>query len=476
MSDTIRRRSLLRYWSVRYFLLLLAGMAVVGGSVLGYLQVDAVARQKQGATGLVRDVATAAAANGGRIPGNPSAGRWLSERVNQYNLDIRPIVLIFDPQGQVISQFPPVPPPEMEYLRYDLQDVLNDEPRLFTIRSALDGTVYQAATYPVSESSRTIGYVLYLTPRVDIVQGILEFKVLIFLLFAFVLAGWAAIYVMTRRVVQPIRQAADAANQMITGNYSLQFAREYREQEMVELMESFQELADKLNRLESLRSQLLAGVTHELKTPVTSISGLIQAVKGQVVSGDEADMFLEVCLKESVRLQKMIEDLLDFNSFADSTIAAVNDRCELNRVLAGIVERWRMGQGRSELEVILELPEREEGWSVRTDPGRIEQIMINLLNNARDASAPAGTVSIRLAAAPDAFHIRIHDTGKGIPAAEQAEIFEPFYRGNNKKTRVRGLGIGLTFSRMIARSLGGDLVLSDSSPGSTTFTLTVPSS
>lgn len=64
MSDTIRRRSLLRYWSVRYFLLLLAGMAVVGGSVLGYLQVDAVARQKQGATGLVRDVATAAAANG----------------------------------------------------------------------------------------------------------------------------------------------------------------------------------------------------------------------------------------------------------------------------------------------------------------------------------------------------------------------------------------------------------------------------
>lgn len=476
MSDIIHRKSLLHYWSIRYFLLLIAGLIIVGGSTLYFIQASAISHQKQGMERMVRDIAMAAAANGGEIPGNPSVGRWLFERVDQYELGDRPIVMILDQQGGVISQFPPVPPLVVTQAPYKLEDILSNEPHIFTMHSNQDNITYLAAVFPMSDPSLTMGYALYLTPKVNALKGMLEFKVIFVLVSLCILIGWGIISLMTQRLVKPIRQATDAAEQIVAGNYNVRIEKGHKGEEIQELMLSIKEMADKLNRLEDLRSQLLAGVTHELKTPVTSISGLIQAVKGRVVTGDEADVFLEACLKESCRLQKMIEDLLDFNSFADSTVAIAKESCNLDKMIAEIVERWRLGQGQPEIKVVLKVSDRVDSWRVRTDPIRIEQIMINLLNNARDAMAPKGTVSVYLIPALGESHIQVHDTGKGIPEIEHSEIFEPFYRGENKKMRVRGLGIGLTYSRMVARSLGGDLILSGSIPGSTTFTLTIPSS
>ncbi len=474
MPDRIRRRSLLYYWSIRYFLLLVTVFLVVAVSVLCFIQANALSSQKQRMSSLVRDIATSAAANGGNIPNNPSTNRWLDERVDQYGLDNRTIVIIFDLQGRIISQFPPVLPPETPPAPSMLQDVMRDKPHLFTAHSSQDDTVYQAAVFPMLDPSLTTGYALCLTQKADVLKGLLEFKALIALIFLFILLGWGVIYLMTRRLVKPIRQAADAADQIVAGYYNVQFSQDYKEEEIRELMKSFKEMADQLNRLEELRSQLLAGVTHELKTPITSISGLIQAVKGRVVTGEEADAFLEICLKESSRLQKMIEDLLDFNSFVDSTVTIAKEWCDLDKLIADIVERWRLGQGSSEIEIVVETPDRADGWRMQTDPNRVEQIMINLLNNARDAMASKGKVSVRLVPALGASYIQVHDTGSGIPVKEHTEIFEPFYRGDGKKMRVRGLGIGLTFSRMIAHSLGGDLILSGSIPGSTTFTFMLP--
>lgn len=479
MPDIIHRKSLLYYWSIRYFLLLITGLAIVGSITLYIIQANALSAQRQGMKNLVRDVAQAAAANEGIIPGNPSAGRWLNERVNQYGLDIKPIVIILDLQGKVISQFPPAPPVGATQVQAELQDIMiRNEPDMFvfTIHSKQDITTYQAAVFPMTDPALTMGYALYITPKVNALKEMLKYKELIALVLTIVLIGWGIIYLMTKRLVKPIQQAADAAEQIVGGNYNLQFDRSHKEEEIQELMKSFKEMADRLNRLEELRSQLIAGVTHELKTPVASISGLIQAVKGQVVTGEEADLFLELCLKDSYRLQKMIEDLLDFNSFVDSTVSIEKEWCHLDKMVAENVERWLLSQDQSEIRVVMDLPDRADGWKVRTDPLRIEQIIVNLLNNARDAMASKGTVSVHLIPGLGKSHIQVHDTGKGIPAGEHSEIFEPFYRGVDKKTRIRGLGIGLTFSRIIARSLGGDLILSGSSPGSTTFTLTIPSS
>lgn len=92
------------------------------------------------------------------------------------------------------------------------------------------------------------------------------------------------------------------------------------------MMHAMKAMADRLSRLKATRTQLLAGVTHELKTPVASISGLIQAVKEGVVSGAEADKFLDNSLKQADRLHKIIDDLLAFNSFAGNVTADPESR------------------------------------------------------------------------------------------------------------------------------------------------------
>ena len=81
-----------------------------------------------------------------------------------------------------------------------------------------------------------------------------------------------------------------------------------KEQEVYELIHSFKEMTSKLEKLEALRTELLAGVTHELKTPITSISGLLQAMKDDVVSGEEAKEFLKISLNETEKMKKMVED------------------------------------------------------------------------------------------------------------------------------------------------------------------------
>lgn len=474
VTEKIHRRSLLHYWSLRYFMILITGLVIVGGAILYFIHTQSVSGQKQDAEKMVRDIAVAMVASGGEMPDHSSADSWLAERLNPDERDKGSIVMILDRQGNMIGEFPANLPSVAQQARSKLQDMMNPAPSTFVIQSNEDLALYQAAVYPMTDPSWAGGYVLYLTPKTDAWGSMPELKIFIVLVFLLILIGWGAIYWMTQRMVKPIQQVADAAGQIVGGNYHVQFEKGHEEEEILELMQSFKEMAYRLNRLEDLRSQRLAGVTHELKTPVASISGLIQAVQGRVVTGEEADAFLEVCLKESHRLQTMIENLLDFNSFEDCTAAMEVEWCNLAELIAEIVGRWRLDQSQPDIQAVITTVDYAKGWGVWTNPVRVEQIMINLLNNASDAMLPEGIVSIHLIPAPGEYHIQVQDTGRGIPESEHADIFEPFYRGDNKKTRVRGLGIGLTFSRMIARSLGGDLVLSGSIPGCTTFTLMIP--
>ncbi|MBR8644395.1 HAMP domain-containing protein [[Brevibacterium] frigoritolerans] len=130
--------------------------------------------------------------------------------------------------------------------------------------------------------------------------------------------GTGVIYFLSRQISRPIQDVANAAVQVREGNYDIHFKEEeeIKEEEIYELIESFKEMTNRLKVMEKLQAELLAGVTHDLKTPVTSISGLIQAVKDDVVKGEQSKEFLDISLKETQRLQGMIEDLLNYNAIS----------------------------------------------------------------------------------------------------------------------------------------------------------------
>lgn len=109
---------------------------------------------------------------------------------------------------------------------------------------------------------------------------------------------------------------ASAAREISLGHYDIRLSANAKERELGELIASFKEMAGKLKQLDHSRTFMLAGLTHELKTPVTSEKGLVHAVKEKVVQNEEADEFLKIALQETGRLERMIADLLDYNALA----------------------------------------------------------------------------------------------------------------------------------------------------------------
>jgi len=328
----------------------------------------------------------------------------------------------------------------------------------------VNGIDVYAVKYPLTVDDRQTGWVVVMQSKADLTNVDQEYRLLIILLVGLGLLGWGVIYLLSRKIIKPIQDVAQAAAKVREGDYDITLDTEPNELELYELVTSFKEMTHRLIQLEQMRAELLAGVTHDLKTPVTSISGLVQAVRDGIVTGDERQEFLDITLKEIQRLQTMIADLLDFNSLAAGAITIRTENCNMNKLVQEIGRQWQVTQNES---VDLNVITPEYTIHKMVDPLRLQQIIINLLNNSFQALGKSGSISIILFDGG----IDIKDTGSGIPEAEQAYVFERFFRGEKKKLKVRGLGLGLPFSKMLARALGGDLILLESSHQGTTFSV-----
>jgi signal transduction histidine kinase len=286
------------------------------------------------------------------------------------------------------------------------------------------------------------------------------------------LAGWLVIYFLSRKLTRPLRQIAEASRIIADGGYDLELPEQeaVREIELQQLIGSFREMAERLQRLEQLRTGLLAGVSHELRTPITSIRGMIQAVQSQVVTDAEADEFLQISLEESKRLQAMVDELLHFSSLEAGATPIAKDTVNVSALVDEVIQQLGVLPQFDKIDFQRDMPATPLQTS--GDAGALKQILINLMNNSQNAQATI--LRIRLQEQDGHLLLDVEDNGTGIPPEDQLFIFERFYRGHKKQKKKGGLGLGLTLSRLLARSHGGDLVLVQSSSEGTTFRLSLP--
>ncbi|MDI3328744.1 MAG: HAMP domain-containing sensor histidine kinase [Alicyclobacillaceae bacterium] len=471
----IRRRerpSLLRYWTTRYLLTLCVGFLIIGGLSTVWVRYVTVEKRLDVMRLVSTEIAERVTDGAGNLQVGPFLHRLIEEREKFSEPRSRWIVFIFNDRGEVVFRHPEPPPGQEDH------PPPAELPLPETLKSAEDGTTkiqrgigddLWLVKTRIESSRGTVGWVNMLSPERDVHRDAHELVPMGILLASMILLGWTAIYLLTRKLSKPILEVADAAKQIVAGNYDVRIEKNIREREVYDLVDSFREMAERLQQLEALRKELLAGAAHELKTPVTAIGGLIQAVKDGVVTGEEAQEFLEICAGETRRLQQMVEDLLDFHAFAAGAVAVRSERREVGRLVSEIVHQWLLVQGEQTVHVDVRVPDRPVQAAV--DSLRVQQILINLLNNAKEAVGAGGRIEVILEERGDEIRIDVQDDGPGIPEDERPYIFEPFFRGRHKKRVVRGLGLGLPFSRLMARALGGDLVLSKSSPEGSVFTL-----
>ncbi|WP_419865544.1 two-component system histidine kinase PnpS [Bhargavaea cecembensis] len=228
-----------------------------------------------------------------------------------------------------------------------------------------------------------------------------------------------------------------------------------------------------LIRLERVRKDFVANVSHELRTPVTSIRGFSETLMDGAIKDEEATMqFLEIIHGESERLEMLIEDLLDLSKIEKEgytlRLKTVNVQDVIERSIHSVSGRLK----NREMSIQSDCPPE---LSVKADPERLVQVLVNLLSNAISYSKPGTPIKVTATATEGMASISVTDRGIGIPADELPRLFERFYRVDRARSRDSGgTGLGLSIVKHLVDLHSGTISV-ESEPGiGTTFTVHIP--
>jgi two-component system phosphate regulon sensor histidine kinase PhoR len=231
----------------------------------------------------------------------------------------------------------------------------------------------------------------------------------------------------------------------------------------------------RLRRLETVRRDFVANVSHELKTPVTSIKGFLETLLGGALEdADNARRFIEIAARQADRLGAIIDDLLLLSRIDQESEQPKIEKSPtaLETVIGGAIEVCRPKADQKGVGIQIRA---ERGLNTRMNGAMVEQALINLIDNAIKYSEPGQEVEIETAREGDSFVLRVVDHGPGIEAEHLPRLFERFYRVDKARSRAAGgTGLGLAIVKHIVQAQGGTVSV-DSRPGAgSTFTLRFP--
>ena len=270
-----------------------------------------------------------------------------------------------------------------------------------------------------------------------------------------------------RRITEPIQAVGDATRRLASGNYAVRVPPG-GSLELASLADDVNALAAELEETETRRLQLVGDVAHELRTPLATIEGSMEALMDGVI--EPTDEVFAVIAEQAARLKRLASDLSALSKTQEGSFRLDIQPVDLVAVLGDVVDvlRQQVDAGGVELRV-----EATSPVTVHADADRLAQILINVVGNSLAYTARGGTVTVSLSRKGTSAVVRVADTGRGLSATDLVRVFERFYRVDDQASP--GTGVGLTIARSLARAHGGDIAAS--SPGlgkGAVFEVTLP--
>jgi signal transduction histidine kinase len=215
-------------------------------------------------------------------------------------------------------------------------------------------------------------------------------------------------------------------------------------------------------------------VSHELKTPLTSIRMYAELLQSGRVSGPEKKKhYLDVIVSETRRLTRLINNVLDFSRLEQGKKDYHPETFDLAPFISELLSVHRLRINKAGLELDVTIP--PGAYPVVSDRDCLEQVILNLIDNAMKYASEGKVLSVALAKKNDLYLITIQDNGKGIPEAHREKIFEKFHRIDNSLAgKQSGTGLGLSISRSLMRNIGGELILAEKKSLGSKFIITIP--
>ncbi len=275
---------------------------------------------------------------------------------------------------------------------------------------------------------------------------------------------------LARGMTSPLREMTAAARAMATGDYSRR-VRATSHDEVGELANAFNRMADDLSSVDRQRRELVANVSHELRTPVTALRAQLENIVDGVTPTDPAT--LRIALGQTERLGLLVTQLLDLSRLEAGAVPFDATHLPVGPFLGEAVAAARMIDAAVDREVRWELDVQPEDLALVADPGRLHQVIANLLDNAARHSPRGGTVRVtahetRDGRGEDTVVLEVADEGPGIAAEDRERVFERFHRGagtGRDTSPTGGTGLGLAIARWAVGLHGGTIEVGDSETG-----------
>ena len=340
--------------------------------------------------------------------------------------------------------------------------------------STLYGDERMASAIAVLNSDGSRLCIVVVSVQKAAITALTEKMLRVFLLAALLIlvAALLAIPIFTRREARPIQEMAAAARQIAHGNLDVRVPTGNENEELEELAVAFNNMTLALKNSETIRNEFVANISHELKTPMTTIAGYLDGMLDGTIPPEKYRYYMELVSTEARRLSRLVRSMLDISRLRDQGIPADQktnfDICEAAGQALLCFEQ-RINQ--KKLNVEIDMP--DEGLMIHAAQDSVTQVLYNLIDNAVKFVNEGGTLSVRIRRNGNSAMISVGNTGKTIPTEELPLVFDRFHKIDKSRSNDRdGWGLGLYIVKTIVLAHGEDVYVT-SQDGKTEFTFSM---
>ena len=387
------------------------------------------------------------------------------------------VLLLADTEGRVLLAADGTTAPP------DYSDITLDASLLGTAHSGghysgsltVAGERYPVVAYPLmGAGGADVGTVAVLSLTEDYggMTGVVLRTVLVASLWI-ILGALVILYLFCERVAGPLREMSVVAGRFAKGKFDRRVTVVGHD-EIANLGTAFNRMAESLEHLETMRNSFISNVSHDLRTPMTTVLGFIEGINSGAIPEEKRDYYLGVIAEEVRRLSRLVTELLDLSRLQSGTRKfnfTSFDICEMARLIL-IANEQRIDDRRLDVSFACS----DESIVVRGDRDAIHQVLYNLCDNAIKFAREGGAFSITIApAGKRKISVTVYNEGEGIPEADLPFVFERFYKSDKSRGKDRtGAGLGLHIAKTIMEAHGEELTLESVEGESCALTFTLP--
>ncbi|ADQ04792.1 integral membrane sensor signal transduction histidine kinase [Caldicellulosiruptor owensensis OL] len=309
---------------------------------------------------------------------------------------------------------------------------------------------YLVIGYPVVINNHVVSGLLLITSTDEIRQTLKMYNRIIWLITLFeVLVVLIITYALTQRIITPIKKLAQASRKIAEGDFSQKIPiSNNSDDEISELVSSFNYMTEKLENLETMRKSFISNVSHELRSPLTSIRGFVEGILDKTIPDEKRDFYLTLVKEEVIKLNNLINQLLELSRLEWGKINLNLSEFKIYSVIAEELIKFEKRIEEKNIDIDVQV---DEELVVKADRDLISRVIHNLLDNAIKYNKVGGKIYIYSEVANGKAYITIQDTGVGIPEKLQKLIWERFYKVDESRSLENGVGLGLSIVKEIIK-------------------------